>query len=166
MYPTAALSLKPAHGTAAISSSTPFERAFALRPELFESWRAFVMPFWEKRLLEPTLLELCRARVGQMLGASVPDACDAMRSARLALDPRKADALGSWWTSDAFSDVERACLRFAEQFVLDPQQISDDEARAVVAELGDAGTVALVELLAILDGFSRFARFVDAEVAP
>jgi alkylhydroperoxidase family enzyme len=144
---------------------TSFERVFARRPELFEAWRAFAAPFWEKRLLDPALLELCRARVGQMLGATVPDVCPAMRDARAALDPRKAAALASWWTSDAFGDVERACLRFAEQFVLDPQQIDDGEARALAAALGDAGMVAFVEVLAILDGFSRFARFAEGEAA-
>jgi alkylhydroperoxidase family enzyme len=149
--------------TGAPPADTAFERAFALRPELFEAWRRFTNLFWEKRLLDPTLLELCRARVGQMLGAVVPDAGDAMRAAREALDPRKRAALDDWWNSDVFSDVERACLRFAEQFVLDPQQITDAEARAVVAELGDAGMVAFVEVLAILDGFSRFARFVEGE---
>jgi alkylhydroperoxidase family enzyme len=146
-------------------AATSFERALALRPELFEAWRRFTALFWEKRLLDPALLELCRARVGQMIGASVPDASDAMRAAREAFDPRKRDALAEWWNSDLFSDAERDCLRFAEQFVLDPRQIGDADARAVVAQLGDAGTVAFVEVLAILDGFSRFARFVAEETA-
>lgn len=136
-----------------------FERVFSLRPELYDAWRAFASVFWERALLDPALLELARARVGQMLGAAVPDACDAMRAARAALDPRKRAALERWWSSELFDDTERACLRFAEQFVLDAQQISDEEARAVTQALGDAGTVAFVEALAILDGFARFARF-------
>jgi alkylhydroperoxidase family enzyme len=147
------------------ADATPFERALARRPELFEAWRRFTNLFWEKRLIDPALLELCRARVGQMLGGAVPDAGDAMRAAREALDPRKRAALEAWWNADCYSDVERACLRFAEHFVLDPQQITDAEAHAVVAELGDAGMVAFVEALAILDGFSRFARFAEGETA-
>lgn len=145
----------------------PFETAFARRPELFAAWRSFASAFWERRLLDPGLLELLRARVGQMLGAEVPDAGEAMQAARAALDPARRAALASWWTSDAFDDTERACLRFAEQFVLDPQALSDADARAVTDALGDAGTVALVEVLAILDGFARFARFAASlEDAP
>lgn len=144
--------------------ATPFERVLALRPELRDAWRDFTAPFWEKRLVDPVLLELARARVGQMLGGSVPDACDAMRDARDALDPRKRAALAAWWNHDAlFTETERACLRFAEQFVLDPQEISDAEAHAVKQALGDAGLVAFVEALAILDGFSRFARFAATQ---
>ena len=45
--------------------------------------------------------------------------------------------------------------------MLDPSGIGDDDAAAVVAALGEPGTVAFVEVLAILDGFSRFARFLE-----
>jgi len=57
-----------------------------------------------------------------------------------------------------------ACLRFAEQFVVDAKAIGDEEAAPVVAALGEAGTVAFVEALAIFDGFSRFCCMLD--VAP
>lgn len=144
--------------------ATPFERVLALRPELRAAWRDFTAPFWEKHLVDPVLLELARARIGQMLGGSVPDVCDAMREAHAALDPRKRAVLDAWWRHDAlFDETERACLRFVEQFVLDPQEISDAEARAVKDALGDTGLVAFVEALAILDGFSRFARFAETQ---
>jgi alkylhydroperoxidase family enzyme len=147
----------PAEGEGA----TALERAFALRPNLHGAWRDFTVLFWKRRLLDPALLELLRIRIGQMHGAEVPDLCEAMRAARAALDPRKARELAAWWKSDAFDPSERACLRFAEQFVLDAQEIADGEAAAVVSVLGDAGTVAFVELVAILDGFSRFARILE-----
>ena len=143
------------------TGATPIERAFGLRPELFAACRDFATLFWEKPLLDPALLELCRIRVGQMLGAEVPALCDAMREARAALPPTKVTELAGWSRSAAFSATEAACLRFAEQFVLDPAGIGDDDAAAVVAALGEPGTVAFVEVLAILDGFSRFARFLE-----
>ena len=143
------------------SGAMPIERAFGLRPELFAACRDFATIFWEQRILDPTLLELCRLRVGQMLGAEVPALSDAMRDARAALPPAKVAELAGWWRSDAFSETERACLRFAEQFVLDPAGIGDGDAAAVVAALGEPGTVAFVEVLAILDGFSRFTRFLE-----
>jgi alkylhydroperoxidase family enzyme len=148
----------PASGEGA----SAFERAFALRPNLFAAWRDFAVLFWERRLLDPALLELLRARVAQIHGADLPDLCEAMRAARAALDPERRRALETWWQSDAFSPTERACLRFAEQFVLDPAGIHDDDAAAVVAALGEPATVALVELLALLDGFTRFACVLEA----
>ena len=96
-----------------------------------------------------------------MLGAELPALCDAMRDARAALPPVKVAELAAWWESAAFTEIECACLRFAEQFVLDPAGIGDGDAAAVIAALGEPGTVAFVEVLAILDGFSRFARFLD-----
>jgi alkylhydroperoxidase family enzyme len=148
------------------SGATPFARAFALRPDLFAAWRDFATLFWERALLPASLLELCRLRIGQMHGAELPDLCAAMQEARAARDPGQAVALRAWWRSDAFGETERACLRFAEQFVLDPKAISDEDAGAVVSALGDAGTVAFVELLALLDGFSRFARILGVGAEP
>jgi alkylhydroperoxidase family enzyme len=149
------------------AGATSFEEVFALRPELFAAWRAFATQFWTRSLLDPNLLELARIRIGQMHGAELPDLCDAMRAARAALPRAKADALAAWWRNEGtYSETERACLRFAEQFVLDAKGITDAEAGAVVGALGDAGTVAFVELLAVLDGFSRFARILDVGATP
>ena len=128
-----------------------FERSFALRPELFAAWREFAGLFWEKRLVDPVLLELCRLRIAQLHGARHP------------LSIRTPEARAEWWKQPGFSDLERACLRFAEQFVLDAQAMSDEEARPVVAALGEAGTVAFIEALAIFDGFARFCRMLDVQ---
>jgi alkylhydroperoxidase family enzyme len=148
---------------AAAESSDPFARVFALRPNLFEAWGDFASLFWKRRLLDPVLLELCRLRVAQMLGARYPLATRTPEALRAGLDEQRVAALSSWWTSDAFGASERACLRFAEQFVLDAKGIGDDDAAAVVAALGEPGTVAFVEALAIFDGFSRFCRALDVE---
>jgi len=141
-----------------------FERVFALRPNLFDAWREFASIFWEKRLVDPVILELCRLRIAQLHAARHP-LSTRMREAREAgLDEAKIAALAEWWRHPGFSDLERACLRFAEQFVMDAKAMSDDEARPVVEGLGDAGTVAFVEALALFDGFGRFGRMLD--VAP
>lgn len=139
-----------------------FERVFALRPNLHEAWRDFATRFWEDEPVPTPLLELCRLRLGRLHGAELPDLCAAMRSARAARRPAQVAAIDRWWESGAFDATEQACLRFAEQFALDPKQITDPDAAAVVAVLGDAGTVAFVEALAVLDGFSRFARLFEA----
>jgi alkylhydroperoxidase family enzyme len=137
-----------------------FERSFALRPELFAAWRDFAGLFWKRRLVDPVVLELCRLRIAAMLGAAQPLA---IRTPEAQLDEARIAALDSWWTSDAFDETERACLRFAEQFALDPKEISDADAAAVVAALGDAGMVAFVQALAIFDGFARMSRFLEIE---
>jgi alkylhydroperoxidase family enzyme len=145
------------------AGNDPFERVFGLRPNLFAAWRDFASLFWKRRLLDPVLLELCRLRVAQMLGARHPLAVRTPEAVRAGLPQAKLAALDAWWKSDAFDAAERACLRFAEQFVLDPKGITDADAAAVVSALGEPGTVALVEALAIFDGFSRFCLALDVE---
>jgi alkylhydroperoxidase family enzyme len=140
-----------------------FERTFALRPNLFAAWREFAALFWEKRLVDPVILELCRLRIAQLHGARHPLSTRTREAREAGLDEAKLAALSAWWRSPGFSDLERSCLRFAEQFATDASAISDEEARPVVAGLGDAGLVAFVEALAIFDGFARFCRMLDVE---
>ena len=141
------------------AGSDEFERCFGLRPNLFAAWRDFAARLWEVGALDPTVLELCRRRIGQLHGATCPLPPGV---AAPPLAERKAAELSTWWRSDAYGETERACLRFAEQFALDAKGIADAEAAAVTGALGDAGTVAFVEALAIFDGFARFARILDA----
>ena len=140
-----------------------FERVFALRPELFAAWREFAGLFWEKRLVDPVLLELCRLRIAQLHGAAHPLGVRTPEARAAGLDEAKIARLDSWWKQPGFSELERSALRFAEQFVLDAKGMSDEEARPVLAALGDAGTVAFIEALAIFDGFSRFCRMLDVQ---
>jgi alkylhydroperoxidase family enzyme len=140
-----------------------FERTFALRPELFAAWRAFAGLFFEKRLVDPVLLELCRLRIAQLHEASYPLSTRTREAREAGLDEAKLARLADWWKQPGFSDLERACLRFAEQFALDPGALSDEEARFVVETLGEAGMVAFVEALAIFDGFARFSRMLGVE---
>jgi alkylhydroperoxidase family enzyme len=79
------------------------------------------------------------------------------------LDEAKVALLDRWWRSSTFTETECACLRFAEQFVLDAKGMSDEQARPVIDALGEKGTIALVEALAIFDGFGRFCRMLEIE---
>jgi alkylhydroperoxidase family enzyme len=106
------------------------------------------------------ILELCRLRIAQLHAARHPLS---LRTREAGLDEAKIAALSAWWRSPGFGDLERCCLRFAEQFATDASAISDDEARPVLAGLGDAGLVAFVEALAVFDGFARFCRMLDVE---
>ena len=141
----------------------PLERVYGLRPNLFEAWRDFALLFWEKRLLDPVLLELVRLRVAQMHQAAFPLSSRRPEARAAGLDESKLGELDQWWRSPSFSETERACLRFAEQFVLDAKGMTDEQALPVVQALGEPGTVALVEALAIFDGFGRFCRMFEIE---
>ena len=141
----------------------PFERVFGLRPNLFEAWKQFEALLWEDGRVDPVVLELCRLRLAGMNGAPYGPGERNPAAREAGLDEAKLAALGSWWKTELFSETEAACLRFAEQFALDPGEISDDVASPVVEALGEPGTVAFVEALAIFDGFSRFSALLDVD---
>ncbi len=137
---------------------TSFDGAFSKRPNLFEQWQRFEALLWEAEGARPEIYALCRRRLAQVNGTrALPGSTGPV------LDRAQIDALDAWWKSDAFSDLERACLAFAEQFAIDPNGIDDAIAKPVVEALGDAGMIAFVEALAIFDGFTRFCSMLGLE---
>ena len=89
------------------------------------------------RALRSSVL-LCRARGARILGGRAEDLA-------------------------AQTDCERACLRLADQFVLDPHGVSDADAAEVAAHLSPSDMVAFIEALALLDGFTRFRLILGVE---
>ena len=73
--------------------------------------------------------------------------------------------LAQYDSDPAFSTRERACIALAELFAMDPSAIDDASFAAVRGELGEAGTVALLEALAVFDGFARFQAVLGAAPA-
>lgn len=128
---------------------TSFESALGLRPELLRDYQAFESQLWTSGV-DPTLLELCRLRVAGILGWPTAARRDAAPGAPLIA------ALDRWATSDAFSPLQRAALRLTDGFVLDPHGVTYADAAALAAHLSPAQTVALIEALAVFDGFTRF----------
>jgi alkylhydroperoxidase family enzyme len=145
---------------------TPLDRVFGHCPEIYARYRDFAGRLWWSRPADPILLELCRLRIAQLLG------CDAELAVRYAparaagLDEGKIAALPTWPTHPAYSSCERACLGFAEQFVVDPHGISDDAAAAVTAHLSAPEMVTFTEALAVFDGFMRFRLLLGVGATP
>jgi alkylhydroperoxidase family enzyme len=139
-------------------------RVFGLRPDLYAAWQRFTALLGPPSGLDPARLELCRLRIAALLGARHPLAVRDPAARAAGLGEARIAALDAGWASPAFDATERACLRFAEQFALDPKGISDADAADVVGVLGEAGMVAFVQALAVYDGFARFCNFFD--VAP
>lgn len=124
-------------------------------PEVFATYAAYVDEVWASPDLPPGTLELCRVRIAQLLGAAREQA------ARLGPEvPGLEDKLAhlAGWPHDArFSATDRACLAFAEQFVLDTQALDDATAAAVRVQVGDAGLVTLALGVGLAEGMVRAA---------
>lgn len=144
--------------------ATAFDRVFGLRPDLYADYRAFSSSFWTRRPVAPVILELCRLRVAQLLGCEAELRLRYEPARAAGLDEAKIALLTRWPTAPAFTDAERTCLGYAEQFVLDVHGITDPQAAEVTAHLTPAGLVALTEALALFEGFARFRLILG--VAP
>jgi alkylhydroperoxidase family enzyme len=141
------------------SGASQFERVFGLRANLFAAWREFVSLLWEKRLAPPVILQLAQLRVRQLHGLAL-GAQRMSEALEAGWDESRVAELEMWWKSARFDAAERACLRLAEQFVLDAKGISVEEIVPVRAALGDAAVVAFALALAIFDGFTRFQKML------
>ncbi len=151
-----------------------FDDVFALRPELHESYRAFYALFWEQGLVDPRLLEIARLRIAALNGAigetqlryrPALDAGFSERHAGAAIAGRPYEPDGDELrdpgdthdTSDErIARLETACLVVAEKFVLDVHSIVDEDIRVLREGLGEPALVALIEAMALFDGFTRF----------
>ena len=97
-------------------------------------------------VVDKELLSLCKLRVAMILG------CDEeVASAKQYLDPSKVDAITQWSTSNIFTDRERSCLRFSEEFIIDVSSIPDASASAVSEHLGEEGFVTFVNALLVVE---------------
>jgi alkylhydroperoxidase family enzyme len=148
--------LAPVQPVSDPAPTSELDAVFGHRPDLYREFRDFYALFWERRLVDPVLLELCRLRIAGMLGCASELEIRHEPARDAGLDEAKIAALVDWPRDPRFSDLERAALAFAEMFVRDPHAITDADARAVADELGDAGMVAFIEALALFDGFARF----------
>ena len=146
-----------------VEGATPLDRVFGQRANLYEDFRRWSALFWESRLLDPALLELCRLRVAQLHGCESELRLRYQPALDAGLDERKIAALPSSGSSPEFSEPERACVAFTELFIVDPHAIRDEDAARVSEHLGPEGLVALVQALALFDGFARFRLMLGVE---
>lgn len=124
-------------------------------PEVFAAYGAYVDAVWSSPDLPAGTLELCRLRLAQLL--EVP----AEQRVRLGVEVEgledKVAALAAWPTDPRFTAVDRACLAYAEQALMDVQGLDDATSAAVRDQVGDAGLVALALGVGLAEGMIRAA---------
>ena len=65
------------------------------------------------------------------------------------------DELSNWPMSSKFDERQRAVLSWAEQWVTDPEQITDEDATRLRASLSDRECAALSTALAVFESLTR-----------
>lgn len=135
------------------------------RPELAAAHEQLLATIWGGTV-SPVTLELCRLRMATLLGSTAaltersPAATAAgLTEERIALLPR-------WPTDPSFSTEERACIGFVEQFVIDHQQISDDDVHTLSDLLTPEGVVTFTTALIAWDNQHRLDNALGVADVP
>jgi hypothetical protein len=94
--------------------------------------------------LEPEILHLVRARTAQLVGdAPSPD------------DEAVAETARHWTSAPELDERTRVVLRWAEQFVIDPHEITDADAAALTGVLDARQCGELTTAIAVFEALAR-----------
>ncbi len=128
------------------STTAILSRVLADRPAMLAELEAANTEAFEA--VDAELLELCRLRVAGLLGADFDPPASTLAAATLA-------DLATWHDSAAYTAVQRACLAFTDQFVVDVASLDDATAAAVAGHLGDEGLVDFANALLVVEQRQR-----------
>jgi alkylhydroperoxidase family enzyme len=122
------------------------------------AWRAYHAALRTHPSLPRRVALVCRLRTAQLLGGlPAPDA------GWSPVDRDRAQQLQHWMTSPLFDARDRACLAYAEQFLVDANGIDASLAGPVADELGDTGLVVLTVWLGVVEAEERLRHLLDLE---
>jgi alkylhydroperoxidase family enzyme len=144
---------------ASADGATPLRRVMAMRPDLAVLLDDYLAQVWIDG--DPVILELCRLRIATLHRDEDQQRIRHAGAVEAGVTEAQVAALADYVRSPHFSDHERRCLAYAEQYVIDVHGITDADADAVKSEMTDAGFVAFTVALGLFDGIGRLRLMLD-----
>ena len=105
--------------------------------------------------VSPVTLELCRLRMATLLVSAAALSERSPAAVDAGLTEERIGRLPLWPSDPSFSTEERVCIGFVEQFVIDHDQISDDDVRELTELLTAEGVVTFTTALIAWDNQHR-----------
>ena len=139
------------------------EDVLGVRPELAAAHQRLLATIWAGSV-SPVTLELCRLRMATLLtsAAALAERTEVAMAAGLTED--RIGRLAQWPTDPSFSEQERTCISFVESFLIDHDQISDEDVRALTDVLAPEGVVTFTTALVVWDNQHRFDNALHVAV--
>ncbi|HSV45236.1 MAG TPA: hypothetical protein VLJ58_05540 [Ramlibacter sp.] len=135
------------------AGATELDQAWGVRPGFY----AVFMSDYQASVarVDPLLVELCRLRMAQLLDSDFDRSLRYQPAMAAGLSEEKIAAIGDYGSSALFSARERECLAFAELFVIQSSNISDEDVARVQAVIGAEAFIYFVKALSVIDQLQR-----------
>jgi alkylhydroperoxidase family enzyme len=141
------------------SGPTELDRVYGLRRQYYELFMADYNRSIER--LDPVLIELCRLRMATLLQSQLDLSLRYKPAIDAGLNEAKLRELSKYQSSSLFSERERRCLEFAEQFVIQSSNISDEDVARVQTVLDAEAFIYFVKALSVMDQLQRGCAAFD-----
>ena len=142
-----------------VTAEIGFDDVAGARADYAAALRDIEDALWTQDLVSPVLLEMCRLRIAQILGCTAALERRTSEATAAGLDETLVASLARWTADPGFDSRTRACLEYAEQLLIDAQGVGDEQARAVIAEIGEGGFLVLTYACGLFETTQR-ARLV------
>jgi alkylhydroperoxidase family enzyme len=110
----------------------------------------------------PALIELCRLRIAQIVRGSDMAPISPSEAETAGVARAQLAELATWYTSDRFDAVERACLQLAEYYCYSAQSVTDEVVAEVSAHLTAEQVLALTNAFWVSDSSQRLYNFLES----
>ena len=133
--------------------ATELDRVYGLRPEYY----ALFMQDYLRSIgrIDPMTAELCRIRMATLIGSALDLSLRYVPAIEAGLSEEKLRELPRYQASASFSEKERRCLDFAEQFVIQSSGIGDDDVARLQSVMDVEEFIYFVKALSVMDQFQR-----------
>lgn len=156
------MNLSQLDAVAGRSGDVRFDHVVGARAEYAAALRDIEDALWGQDLVSPVILELCRLRIAQILGCAAALEHRTPQAVAADFDETLVDSLTRWPTEPCFDSRARTCLGYAEQILIDAQEVDDEQARAVITEMGEGGFLVLTYACGLFETIQRAHLVLDA----
>ena len=142
---------------------TELDRVYGLRQQYYELFMQDYNSSIER--VDPVLIELCRLRMATLLQSQLDLSLRYRPAIDVGLSEAKLRELSKYQSSPLFSERERRCLEFAEQFVIQSSNITDEDVARLLAALDPEEFIYFVKALSAMDQLQRGCAAFDIRPA-
>jgi alkylhydroperoxidase family enzyme len=139
------------------------QNVYGLRPDAFARFGEMYSLLWQSPDVDPSVVELIRLRIAMLAGCDSELAFRYRRAVDAGLDEATVAALSRWTSAEEIDEPRRAVLRFAEQYVVDPHGIADDDFDRLARWWSPEAIATIVLATAMCDALTRFRTALGVE---